>query len=93
MKITQYLAQLKATSVLLAMALAGCSFVAQYPMTSISAGIWGTTGKTPTDHALSNVTNSDCVSTRLIDGNEVCREIKSPRIPPIEDRALNQSKK
>ena len=93
MKITQYSAQLKATSVLLSIVLAGCSLVAQYPMTSISAGVWGTTGKTPTDHALSNVTNSDCVSARLIDGNEICQEIKSPRTPPVEDRALNQSKK
>jgi hypothetical protein len=73
--------------------LAGCSFLAQYPITSLSTGVWGTTGKTPTDHALSNVTNSDCVSSRLVDGEEVCQPIKPKEPPPIEDRSLIHSKK
>lgn len=73
--------------------LTGCAFVAQYPLTSLSTGVWGTTGKTPTDHALSNVTNSDCVSTRMVEEKEICQPIKPKDATPVEDRSLRNSKK
>jgi hypothetical protein len=73
--------------------LAGCSFVAQYPLTSLSTGIWGATGKTPTDHALSNLTISDCVSTSVVGESEVCQPIKPKDSIPVEDRSLAHSKK
>lgn len=73
--------------------LSGCAFVAQYPLTSLSTGVWGTTGKSPTDHALSNVTNSDCVSTRMVEEKEICQPIKPKDATPVEDRSLRNSKK
>ena len=45
--------------------LSGCAMVVQYPLTSASAGVWGATGKGPTDHAVSNATGQDCDFTRM----------------------------
>ncbi len=45
--------------------LTGCSTVAQYPVTAAGMAIWGTTGKTTTDHALSFATGMDCKMTRV----------------------------
>jgi len=45
--------------------LTGCSTIAQYPVTAAGAVVWGTTGKTTTDHALSIVTGMDCKMTRV----------------------------
>lgn len=45
--------------------LTGCSTIAQYPVTAAGAVIWGTTGKTTSDHALSYATGMDCKMTRV----------------------------
>jgi hypothetical protein len=62
-------------------------------LTSINTGVWGTTGKTPTDHALSNATSSDCLSIRLLEAEQVCQEYKTNLKPPVEDRLLKNSLK
>jgi hypothetical protein len=45
--------------------LSGCAVITQYPTTIVSTAIWGTTGKSTTDHALSFVTGKDCVTMRV----------------------------
>ena len=63
----------------------GCTWLAQYPVTSASAGMWGVTGKGPTDHAMSSATGQDCDLTRVIDLQPVCQE----RAPVgVEERAF-----
>ena len=54
--------------------LSGCAVVVQYPLTSASAGVWGATGKGPTDHAVSNATGQDCDLTRVMDLQPVCQD-------------------
>ena len=70
---------------------AGCAFVAQYPVTTASAGVWGATGKGPTDHAVSSATGQDCDLTRLIDLQPVCQDrvnvhVEERAFRPIEAR-------
>ena len=50
----------------------GCALVAEYPVTAASVGVWGTTGKGPTDHALSYVTDQDCETLRWTKGQSAC---------------------
>ena len=54
--------------------LGACTMVVQYPMTSMSAGVWGATGKGPTDHAVSNATGQDCDLTRVVELQPVCQD-------------------
>lgn len=63
----------------------GCAMVVQYPVTSASAGVWGATGKGPTDHAVSNATGQDCDLTRVLELQPVCQDRQ-----PVEvgDRAF-----
>ena len=73
----------------------GCAWVVQYPVTSASAGVWGATGRGPTDHAISNATGQDCDLTRMVDLQPVCQnrpsvEIEERTFSPIE--AKRQSK-
>ena len=49
--------------------LVGCAA----PYTVAGAGVWGITGKGPSDHALSYATDSDCVSTRILTDDKVCQ--------------------
>jgi hypothetical protein len=49
--------------------LVGCTT----PFTAASVGVWGATGKGPSDHALSLATNSDCLSTRILTSDKVCQ--------------------
>ena len=67
---------------------AGCSLVMQYPVTSASAGVWGATGKGPTDHAVSNVTQQDCDLTRVIDLQPVCQERQAVEVQERSFRSL-----
>lgn len=69
--------------------LCGCGVLVQYPLSSMSAGVWAATGKGPADHALSGTTQKDCELMRILSGKRVCHD-KSP--PPIEDRQLTQNK-
>jgi hypothetical protein len=43
------------------------------PFTAASVGVWGTTGKGPSDHALSYATDSDCMTTRIFTNDKVCQ--------------------
>ena len=54
--------------------------VLQYPATSASAGLWGATGKGPTDHAVSNATGQDCYLTRVLDLVPVCQERQAVQV-------------
>ena len=53
-------------------------------MTSASFGIWGATGKSPSDHALSYVTDQDCSTIRLLTSDEVCKEINTKPVEVVD---------
>jgi hypothetical protein len=81
----------KITLLLLSVVLTGCSTIVQYPVTSASMAVWGTTGKTTTDHALSFVTGKDCVTLRIFSkyANEyICEDIIEQ--PVYELRGLDK---
>ena len=68
----------KVVLLLLSVVLTGCSTIVQYPVTSASMAVWGTTGKTTTDHALSFVTGKDCVTLRIFSKYEneyICEDV------------------
>ena len=65
--------------------LSGCAMVVQYPLTSASAGVWGATGKGPTDHAVSNATGQDCDFTRMVDLQPVCQDRRPVQ---VDERAF-----
>ena len=75
--------------------LSGCALALEYPLTSAGLGVWGVTGKSPTDHAVSYVTDQDCEALRLLSSEEMC---KSTRTKPVEvvdrstrlDKAVNK---
>lgn len=48
--------------IILSVLLSGCSTVG----TGVSMAVWGASGKTPTDHALSYATDKDCKTIRVI---------------------------
>ena len=55
--------------------LGGCGFPAALQIASLAAdGLsFAATGKTTTDHAISEVTNRDCALLRSLEGRDVCR--------------------
>ena len=70
----------------LSVILTGCSTIAQYPVTAASMTIWGTTGNTTGDHALSFITGKDCVTLRIFSQYEneyICEEVVEEKIYPI----------
>ncbi len=82
---------MKVLLVLLSVVLTGCSTIAQYPVTTASMAVWGTTGKTTTDHALSFVTGKDCVTLRIFSKYEneyICEDIIEQ--PVYELRGLDK---
>lgn len=66
-------------------ATAGCALVVEYPLTSASAGVWGATGKGPSDHAISNLTGQDCDLVRVVDLQPICQQHQPAQ---VEDRAF-----
>jgi hypothetical protein len=77
-KVTVTKAVISATVILLSTSLNGCAVVTQYPTTVASTAIWGTTGKSTTDHVLSFVTGMDCVTLRVFSEYEneyICEEV------------------
>jgi hypothetical protein len=81
----------KITLLLLSVVLTGCSTIVQYPVTSASMAIWGTTGKATTDHALSFVTGKDCVTLRIFSKYEneyICEDVIEQ--PVYELRGLDK---
>jgi hypothetical protein len=81
----------KVVLLLLSVVLTGCSTIVQYPVTSTSMAVWGTTGKTTTDHALSFVTGKDCVTLRIFSKYEneyICEDVIEQ--PVYELRGLDK---
>jgi hypothetical protein len=81
----------KVVLLLISVVLTGCSTIVQYPVTSASMAVWGTTGKTTTDHALSFVTGKDCVTLRIFSkyANEyICEDVIEQ--PVYELRGLDK---
>jgi|688.fasta_scaffold1424588_1 hypothetical protein len=81
----------KVVLLLLSVVLTGCSTIVQYPVTSASMAVWGTTGKTTTDHALSFVTGKDCVTLRIFSKYEneyICEDVIEQ--PVYELRGLDK---
>jgi len=73
----------KVVLLMVSVVLTGCSTIVQYPVTSASMVVWGTTGKTTTDHALSFVTGKDCVTLRIFSqyANEyICEEVVEEKV-------------
>ena len=73
----------KVVLLMVSVVLTGCSTIVQYPGTSASMAVWGTTGKTTTDHALSFVTGKDCVTLRIFSkyANEyICEEVVEEKV-------------
>lgn len=68
--------------------LSGCAFVLEYPMTSASVGVWGTTGKGPTDHAVSYALNEDCETLRAINSEPICKKTNDVS-PEVVDKSFN----
>lgn len=77
------MALVKVVLLMVSVVLTGCSTIVQYPVTSASMAVWGTTGKTTTDHALSFVTGKDCVTLRIFSqyANEyICEEVVEEKV-------------
>ena len=64
---------------MLSLVLSGCSVVASYPFTVTSLGIWGVTGKSPADHALSYATSEDCNTLNILKNKGVCQQATSTK--------------
>ncbi|UFS56420.1 hypothetical protein LN050_00530 [Comamonadaceae bacterium M7527] len=52
--------------------LSGCGAIAAYPLTAASLGVWGATGKTPTDHVISQANGQDCSLMRSMANEPLC---------------------
>ena len=77
-----------AISSLLIFSLMGCALLAEYPITSASVGVWGTTGKGPTDHAVSYAFDEDCETLRALNSEPICKKVNH-RSPEVVDKSFN----
>ena len=67
----------KLSLLIITLALTGCSsFDIAYQTVSITSGI--TTGKTLTEHAISQVTGADCRATNIVNGLYPCEQARTP---------------
>ena len=73
---------------LLTLPLMGCAFLAEYPITSASVGVWGTTGKGPTDHAVSYAFDEDCETFRAINSEPICKKVNT-QSAEVVDKSFN----
>jgi hypothetical protein len=64
----------------------GCAAVVAYPITAASVGTTVATGRSPTDHALSETTDQDCSLTRVLDGQAICEKRLKPEEIPVQDK-------
>ena len=65
--------------VAIAVPLSGCGALLTAPATVASLAVWGTTGKTPSDHAVSGVAGQDCSLFRALDSQSVCNSATTKR--------------
>ncbi len=78
---------------MLSLTLSGCSVVASYPFTVTSLGIWGVTGKSPADHALSYATNEDCNTLNILKNKGVCQQDKRTKTDKTTVKTTENLKK
>jgi hypothetical protein len=64
--------------------LSGCALALEYPLTSASLGVWGATGKSPSDHAISYVTDEDCEAMRLMKSDPMCKKLNQGPIEVVD---------
>ena len=62
----------------------GCALILEYPITTVSLGIWGTTGKSPTDHAVSYAIDEDCQTLRAINAEPICKKNNAPLVEVVD---------
>ena len=63
----------------------GCAMIAAYPMTAASLATTAATGKSPTDHAISESVDKDCSVWKVLDGNPICERRLKPNEIPVQD--------
>lgn len=68
----------------------GCALIVAYPMTSASIATTAATGKSPTDHVISESIDKDCSILRVIVGNPICEKRLKPHEVPIKDNSRQQ---
>ena len=68
----------------------GCALVATYPLTSASLATTAATGKSPTDHAISESVDKDCSLLKVLDGNPICEKRLKPHEVPVQDYTRQQ---
>ena len=67
------------TVVAIGVPLSGCGALLTAPATVASLAVWGSTGKTPSDHAVSGVAGQDCSLFRALDSKSVCASATTKR--------------
>ena len=67
------------TVVAIAVPLSGCGALLTAPATIAGLAVWGTTGKTPSDHAVSGIAGQDCSLFRALDSQSVCNSATTKR--------------
>jgi hypothetical protein len=71
-------------------ALQSCALVAAYPVTAASVATTAGTGKSPTDHAISESADQDCSIGKILDGQPICERRLKPKDVPIQDYSRKQ---
>lgn len=83
-----------AAALLLTLGLSACAIPPAISIASIAADgvLLATTGKSKADHGLSFATGKDCLTFRVIDGEDICRdEVVAQAEPPPAEPDLAQS--
>ena len=70
--------------------LSGCGVMAAYPLTSASLGVWGATGKTPTDHVISQANGQDCSLMRSLTNEPICTPTTQGPVQQIDRSSTRQ---
>ena len=68
----------------------GCALVAAYPVTAASVATTTATGKSPTDHAISESADQDCSIGKILDGQPICERRLKPKEIPVQDYSRKQ---
>lgn len=70
--------------------ISACALVAAYPVTAASVATTTTTGKSPTDHVISESSDQECSVTKIFDGQPICERRLKPQEVPIQDYSRKQ---
>ena len=71
-------------------AASGCTLIAAYPVTAASVATTTATGKSPTDHAISESSDQDCSIGKVLDGQPICERRLKPQEVPVQDYSRKQ---